>query len=196
MEIADDEGPKHPLSSCWLVRPAGPADGKWISGFLRQRWNATTVVVHGEIIDAVEIPALIVEHHRALAIYRAVATPTLAGNHQRQTVGAADLPWARFRFDPSCGALSMPPASSNRRFRRLESPGFLSTMSLTCVAFLIPLQRTLRDCSRRGADAAASGCATLSGRPLARRRAFSRDGTGSNNGAIACLYSSCSCSRW
>jgi GNAT superfamily N-acetyltransferase len=52
------------------IRPATSTDAVWISGFLRERWNATTVVVHGEIIEAAMLPALIAEDHRGLATYR------------------------------------------------------------------------------------------------------------------------------
>jgi len=52
------------------TRPAGAADTGWISQFLRERWGAATVVVHGEVIDASRLPALIAEPRRGLATYR------------------------------------------------------------------------------------------------------------------------------
>jgi ribosomal protein S18 acetylase RimI-like enzyme len=52
------------------IRPACFADAAWISGFLRKRWNATTIVVHGEVIEAVSLPALIAENRRGLATFR------------------------------------------------------------------------------------------------------------------------------
>ena len=51
------------------IRPAGAADTGWISQFLRERWGAI-VVVHGEVIDASRLPALIAEPRRGLATYR------------------------------------------------------------------------------------------------------------------------------
>ena len=53
-----------------LIRPAGPADATWIVDFLRDRWNATTIVVHGEVIEAAELPALIAGDGQGLATYR------------------------------------------------------------------------------------------------------------------------------
>jgi protein-L-isoaspartate(D-aspartate) O-methyltransferase len=52
------------------IRPAGATDVAWIGDFLRKRWGATTVVVHGEVIDAAQLPALIAERQRGLATYR------------------------------------------------------------------------------------------------------------------------------
>jgi GNAT superfamily N-acetyltransferase len=52
------------------IRPADAGDAGWISQFLRERWRAVTVVVHGEVIDASRLPALIAEPHRGLATYR------------------------------------------------------------------------------------------------------------------------------
>ena len=59
-----------PGSSAPLIRPAGADDGVWISNFLRERWGAATVVVHGEVIDAAQLPALVAEPRRGLATYR------------------------------------------------------------------------------------------------------------------------------
>jgi GNAT superfamily N-acetyltransferase len=54
------------------IRIGGAADAAWINGFLRNRWGATTIVVHGEVIEAATLPALIapVENRRGLATYR------------------------------------------------------------------------------------------------------------------------------
>jgi GNAT superfamily N-acetyltransferase len=52
------------------IRQAGRTDCEWIGRFLRARWSATTVVVHGEIIDAAALPALVDANHRGLATYR------------------------------------------------------------------------------------------------------------------------------
>jgi GNAT superfamily N-acetyltransferase len=52
------------------IRIAVPMDAAWIENFLRNRWAATAIVVHGEIIDAARSPALIAEHRHGLATYR------------------------------------------------------------------------------------------------------------------------------
>src|ERR1700758_2188795 len=52
------------------IRSADLADAEWIAGFLRDRWNATTIVVHGEVIEAANLPALIAESQQGLATYR------------------------------------------------------------------------------------------------------------------------------
>jgi GNAT superfamily N-acetyltransferase len=52
------------------ISPAELTDAAWISEFLRQRWHTTIIVVHGEVIDAAALPALIDENHRGLATYR------------------------------------------------------------------------------------------------------------------------------
>jgi GNAT superfamily N-acetyltransferase len=59
-----------PTSPVPPIRPAAAVDAGWISRFLRERWGAVTVVVHGEVIDASLLPALIAEPHRGLATYR------------------------------------------------------------------------------------------------------------------------------
>ena len=53
-----------------MIKPAEPADVTWITDFLRERWNSTIIVTHGEIIEAADLPALIAENHRGLATYR------------------------------------------------------------------------------------------------------------------------------
>jgi GNAT superfamily N-acetyltransferase len=52
------------------VRPANAEDKLWIDRFLRLRWSATRIVVHGEIIEAADLPALVAEDPRGLATYR------------------------------------------------------------------------------------------------------------------------------
>ena len=54
------------------IRTGSPADAGWIESFLCARWGATTIVVHGEVIDAAGLPALIAmtEERRGLATYR------------------------------------------------------------------------------------------------------------------------------
>jgi len=39
-----------PAPSTSPIRPAGATDVAWIGDFLRKRWGATTVAVHGEVI--------------------------------------------------------------------------------------------------------------------------------------------------
>jgi hypothetical protein len=53
-----------------LIRQAEPADAKWIDRFLREKWRATTMAVHDEVIDAAALPALIAENRQGLATYR------------------------------------------------------------------------------------------------------------------------------
>ena len=53
------------------IRPAGAADAVWIDDFLRYRWHATAICVHGEVIESVSLPALMaVGDRRGLATYR------------------------------------------------------------------------------------------------------------------------------
>jgi GNAT superfamily N-acetyltransferase len=59
-----------PTSPVPQIRPAGTADTGWISQFLRERWGTVIVVVHGEVIDASRLPALIAEPHGGLVTYR------------------------------------------------------------------------------------------------------------------------------
>src|SRR5262249_22616782 len=63
--------PKHPVPrSLPTIRPADSTDAAWIGGFLRERWHATEIVAHGEVIDAAVLPALIAENRQGLATYR------------------------------------------------------------------------------------------------------------------------------
>jgi hypothetical protein len=59
-----------PTPSAPPVRPASAADAVWIRDVLRERWGATTIVVHGEVIDAARLPALIAETQRGLATFQ------------------------------------------------------------------------------------------------------------------------------
>jgi protein-L-isoaspartate(D-aspartate) O-methyltransferase len=59
-----------PAPSASPIRPAGATDVAWIGDFLLRRLGATTVVVHGEVIDAAQLPALVAEPRRGLATYR------------------------------------------------------------------------------------------------------------------------------
>jgi GNAT superfamily N-acetyltransferase len=52
------------------IRPSGPADAVWISSILRDRWGAATIVVHGEVIEAARLPALMAGDRHGLATYR------------------------------------------------------------------------------------------------------------------------------
>ena len=52
------------------VRPADAADRAWIAEFLRERWGAAMVAVHGEVIDAAQLSALVAEPRRGLATWR------------------------------------------------------------------------------------------------------------------------------
>src|SRR5271169_2077276 len=54
------------------IRTGCSADAAWIDTFLRTRWGATTVVVHGEVIEPARLPALIAmaDDRHGLATYR------------------------------------------------------------------------------------------------------------------------------
>ncbi len=53
-----------------FIRQAESADAEWIGCFLRERWRATTMAVHGELIDASALPALIAGNGQGLATWR------------------------------------------------------------------------------------------------------------------------------
>jgi protein-L-isoaspartate(D-aspartate) O-methyltransferase len=72
-----------PVRSAPSVRPAGAADASWIGDFLCERWGGTAIAVHGEVIDAARLPALIAEPQRGLATYR-----RLGGDAELVTVDA------------------------------------------------------------------------------------------------------------
>ena len=50
------------------ISPAEFADAVDQRNF-SQRWHTTIIVVHGEVIDAAALPALIAENRQGLAIY-------------------------------------------------------------------------------------------------------------------------------
>src|SRR4029077_7197204 len=52
------------------IRPSSAADTNWISDFLRERWGATAIVVHDEVIDPSGPPAVIAEPRLGLVTYR------------------------------------------------------------------------------------------------------------------------------
>ena len=56
----------------WLIRTGSPADAEWINSFVQNGWGATRIVVHGEVIEAARLPALIAiaQNRRGLATYR------------------------------------------------------------------------------------------------------------------------------
>jgi GNAT superfamily N-acetyltransferase len=56
------------------IREATPLDRAWVADFLRERWGATQVAVHGEVIDAAALPALIADGGQGLATWRRVGT--------------------------------------------------------------------------------------------------------------------------
>jgi hypothetical protein len=74
--IATQTGPLMPNPRSTLsfsgppIRQGEPADAAWITDFLRERWNATMIVVHGESIDAATLPALIAGDYQGLATFR------------------------------------------------------------------------------------------------------------------------------
>ena len=55
-----------------VVRNATPADREWIANLLRERWHGTQIAAHGEMIDALELPALVVDNRRGLATWRRI----------------------------------------------------------------------------------------------------------------------------
>jgi protein-L-isoaspartate(D-aspartate) O-methyltransferase len=59
-----------PAPSAPHIRPADAADTTWINDLLHERWGSATVTVHGEAIDAAQLPALVAEPQRGLTTYR------------------------------------------------------------------------------------------------------------------------------
>ena len=53
-----------------LVREATPVDREWIGNLLRERWHGTQIAAHGELIDALELPALVADDRCGLATWR------------------------------------------------------------------------------------------------------------------------------
>ena len=55
-----------------LVRPAQPTDRSWIGDVLRTRWGGTGIVVRGQMLEGLSLPAMIAEQEgqrRGLATY-------------------------------------------------------------------------------------------------------------------------------
>ena len=52
-----------------LVRDRADDDIPWMRELLGARWGDTIVVVHGEAIDAIKLPALVAGDHQGLATY-------------------------------------------------------------------------------------------------------------------------------
>ena len=51
------------------VRDRTEQDSDWIEPLLLDRWGGTTVVVHGEVIDLLRLPALVADRTQGLATY-------------------------------------------------------------------------------------------------------------------------------
>jgi GNAT superfamily N-acetyltransferase len=67
----------------------GPTDAAWINGFLHNRWGATTIVVHREVIEAATLPVLMAmaENRRGLATYRRLGRDAELVTLDADTVG-------------------------------------------------------------------------------------------------------------
>ena len=55
-----------------MVRDATPEDREWIGNLLRERGHDTLITAHGELIDALELPTLVVDHRGGVATWRRV----------------------------------------------------------------------------------------------------------------------------
>jgi ribosomal protein S18 acetylase RimI-like enzyme len=53
-----------------VVRDRLGGDENWIADLLRSRWGDATIVVHGEALDALRLPALVAGEREGLATYR------------------------------------------------------------------------------------------------------------------------------
>jgi ribosomal protein S18 acetylase RimI-like enzyme len=53
-----------------VVRDKSDGDTVWIAELLQSRWGGRVIVVHGEAIDALALPALIAGERAGLATYR------------------------------------------------------------------------------------------------------------------------------
>jgi GNAT superfamily N-acetyltransferase len=53
-----------------VVRERTKQDADWIVELLQERWGGTTMVVHGQVVDLLRLPALVVERAQGLATYR------------------------------------------------------------------------------------------------------------------------------
>ena len=69
-----------------VVRDAAPADREWIGNLLRERWHDTLITAHGELIEALELPALVADDRRGLATWRRVG-----GNAELMTIDAVPI---------------------------------------------------------------------------------------------------------
>src|SRR3984893_1256866 len=97
------------------IRPSVAADTNWIMDFLRERWGASTIVVHGEVIDAARLQALIAEPLRGLATYRRIG-----GDAELVTLDATP---------PGRGAGTALIETLTQRLRGEGSPRLLLTMT-------------------------------------------------------------------
>ena len=52
------------------VRDAAPADKAWIAETLEREWGGAAIALHGEMIDALALPAIIAGEHAGLLTYR------------------------------------------------------------------------------------------------------------------------------
>jgi GNAT superfamily N-acetyltransferase len=55
-----------------LIRDRTDGDVSWMRALLLQRWNGTTMYVHGEAIDVMALPALVAGEQQGLTTYRIV----------------------------------------------------------------------------------------------------------------------------
>jgi ribosomal protein S18 acetylase RimI-like enzyme len=53
-----------------VIRDRDDRDIPWMRALLRARWGGTLVIVHGEAIDVMALPALVAGERRGLATYR------------------------------------------------------------------------------------------------------------------------------
>jgi GNAT superfamily N-acetyltransferase len=53
-----------------IIRDRADDDIPWMCALLLQRWNGTTMHVHGEAIDVMAVPALVAGEREGLATYR------------------------------------------------------------------------------------------------------------------------------
>ena len=49
-----------------IVRDRSDRDAAWITALLRSRWGGTVVTAHAEMIDAMELPALVAGDQQGL----------------------------------------------------------------------------------------------------------------------------------
>lgn len=53
-----------------VTRQATADDADWIADLLMQRWGGTAIVVHGEMFDLLDLPAIVADPALGLATYR------------------------------------------------------------------------------------------------------------------------------